>query len=172
MGLDIRELALDTLSISPQNVRKDLGDLTELIASITAVGVLEPILVRPKGEGYEVIAGYRRTEAAGRAGLTTIPASVLELTDVQAILTSLIENIQRKDLSLEERVVTYQQLQALEPEYRSQRALAKSIGRSHRKIGEDFQAYEIALKLQPHGIRVESDFLYCAPKVGHKIAIL
>jgi ParB/RepB/Spo0J family partition protein len=164
MSPEFREIALDKLFISPYNVRKDLGDLSELIDSIMEMGVLEPIVVRPMGEGYEIIAGSRRARAAQEAGLTTIPARVLELTDVQAILTSLIENIQRKDLSLAERVETYQQLQALEPEYRSQRGLAKAVRRSHRKIGEDFQAYEIALKLQPQGIRVESDFPRTSPE--------
>jgi ParB/RepB/Spo0J family partition protein len=165
MGVVLTELALDTLYISPYNVRSDPGDLTELIDSIRDRGVLEPILVWQKGEQYEVIAGSRRVAAARQAGLSTIPASLLELTDdVQAILTSVIENIQRKDLTLEERVKTYQVLQKLDPDYRSHRSLAKVIGLSHRKIGEDFQAYEIALKLQPHGIRVESDFPRSSPE--------
>jgi ParB/RepB/Spo0J family partition protein len=157
MGLNVREIALDTLSISPQNVRKDPGDLTGLIDSILAVGVLEPIVVRPMEEGYEVIAGSRRTEAARRAGLRTIPASVVELTAVQAIVTSLIENIQRKDLTLEERVLTYQALQRLEPDYHNLHRLGKAIALSHQKISQDFQAYEMHLKLQPNGIRVASD---------------
>jgi ParB/RepB/Spo0J family partition protein len=164
MGLDIRELALETLSISPQNVRKDLGDLTELIDSITEVGVLEPIVVRPMGEGYEVIAGYHRTEAARRAGLTTIPASVLELTDVQAILTSLIENLQRQDMSVVERVEAYKELQVLEPAYSNKAALAKVVGRTPQKIGQDLQAYEIAVVLEPYGIRVESHFRRTSPE--------
>ncbi|HZA23534.1 MAG TPA: ParB/RepB/Spo0J family partition protein [Dehalococcoidia bacterium] len=158
MSREFREIELDSLYISPYNVRKDLGDLTELTDSVTDLGVLEPILVRQKGEQYEVIAGSRRLKAARSAGHTTIPASVLELTNVQALLTSLIENIQRKDLTLEERVVTYQQLEALEPAYRNKAALAKVVGRSPQKIGQDLQAYEIALVLAPFGIRVESHF--------------
>ena len=164
MSLDIREIPLDTLSISQQNVRKDPGDLTELIASISAVGVLEPIVVRQMEDGYEVIAGYRRTEAARKAGLTTIPASVVEMTDVQAKLTSLIENLQRQDISVVERVEAYKELQDAEPAYRSNRALAKVIGRSHQKIGQDIQAYEMALILQPHGIRVQSHFPRTSPE--------
>jgi ParB/RepB/Spo0J family partition protein len=164
MGLDVRDIALDKLSISALNVRKDPGDLTGLISSITDVGVLEPIVVWPMGEGYEVIAGSRRTAAAREAGLKTIPASVLELTEVQAILTSLIENIQRKDLTLVERVETYQQLEALEPAYRKKAALAKVVGGSPQKIGQELQAYEIALALQPFGIRVESHFRFTSPE--------
>jgi ParB/RepB/Spo0J family partition protein len=164
MGLAIKDIPLDILSISPRNVRKDPGDLTELIASISDLGVLEPILVRQKGEQYEVIAGRRRLEAARRIGLQTIPASVLELTEVQAIVTSLIENIQRKDLTLMERVETYQQLEALEPAYRKKAALAKVVGGSPQMIGQELQAYEIALVLQPHGIRVESHFRRSSPE--------
>jgi ParB/RepB/Spo0J family partition protein len=165
MTPEFRKLAVDSVYISPYNVRQDPGDLTELMASIRDVGVLEPILVRQMGEQYQVIAGRRRLEAARRLELQTIPASVLdEVTDLQAIIISLIENIQRKDLTLAERVQTYQTLQQLDPDYRSQRSLAKAIGVSHRKISEDFQVYEMALKLQPYGIRVESDFPLSAPE--------
>jgi ParB/RepB/Spo0J family partition protein len=164
MTPEFKELELDSLYISPRNVRSDTGDLTELIDSIRDMGVLEPILVRQKGDEYEVIAGRRRLEAARIIGLPTIPASVLDVTDLQAIIISLIENIQRKDLTLAERVQTYQTLQQLDPDYRSQRSLAKAIRVSHRKISEDFQVYEIALKLQPYGIRVESDFPLSAPE--------
>ena len=119
MGLDIKEIPLDICYISPYNVRKDPGDLTELIDSIRDRGVLEPILVRQRGEEYQVIAGRRRLEAARIVGLQTIPASVLEVTDLQLILTSLIENIQRKDLTLAERVETYQALRLCDAEYQS-----------------------------------------------------
>jgi ParB/RepB/Spo0J family partition protein len=157
MGLVLRDIDLEKVYISPLNVRKDPGDLSEITDSVKDVGVLEPILVRQRGDMAEVIAGSRRVKAARQAGHMTIPAIVLEVTDLEAILTSLTENIQRKDLSLEERVETYQQLQALEPEYRSQRSLAKAIGQSHQKINQDFQAYEILEKLRPHGIRLASD---------------
>jgi ParB/RepB/Spo0J family partition protein len=164
MGLVITELALDTLSISPYNVRKDPGGLTDLIASITDIGVLEPILVRQKGEGYEVIAGSRRVQAARRAGQATIPARVLEVTDPQAILVSLIENIQRKDLTLPERVETYQALQRLEPEYRNLHSLADVVHVSHQQISQDFQKYEVLVKLEPFGITLASDLPPSAPE--------
>jgi ParB/RepB/Spo0J family partition protein len=157
MTPEFRELALDTLYISPYNVRNDPGDLTELMASIRDMGVLEPILVRQNGEQYEVIAGSRRLQAARSTGHQTIPAIVLEITDPQMILTSLVENIHRKDLTLAERVKTYQALQQLDPDYHSHRSLAKVTGLSHQKITQDFQAYAVHQKLAPHGIRVASD---------------
>jgi ParB/RepB/Spo0J family partition protein len=160
----IRETALDNLIISPLNVRKDPGDLTELIASVTDIGVLEPVLVWAKGDTYEVIAGSRRVKAARSAGHQTIPAIVVEVSDLQALLVSLIENIQRKDLSLTERVEGYKALQRLDPEYHSHRSLAKVTGLSHQKITQDFQAYETLLKLEPYGIRVASDLPPSAPE--------
>jgi ParB/RepB/Spo0J family partition protein len=156
MGLDIKEIPLDTCYISPRNVRQDSGDLTELIDSIRDMGVLEPILVRQKEEEYEVIAGRRRLEAARSIGLQTIPASVLDVTDLQAIIVSLIENVQRQDLTLAERVQTYQLLQQLEPEYRNLHRLAEVVAVSHQKISQDFQVYEVLRKLQPYDFTLAS----------------
>jgi ParB-like chromosome segregation protein Spo0J len=78
------------------------------------------------------------------------------VTDLQAIIISLIENVQRKDLTLAERVETYQLLRQLDAEYQNHHNLAKATGFSHQKISQDFQADEIRLKLEPHGIRVAS----------------
>jgi ParB/RepB/Spo0J family partition protein len=164
MDLDNKEILLDTCSISRHNVRRDSGDLTDLIASIRNMGVLEPILVVQNGEQYEVIAGSRRFKAAQAAGLTTIPARLLELTDVQAILTSYIENRQRQDMSVVERVEAYKKLEALEPAYNNRAALAKAVGLTPQKIGQELQAYEIAVVLEPHGIRVESHFHRKSPE--------
>jgi ParB family transcriptional regulator, chromosome partitioning protein len=96
----VREIPLDKLITSPLNVRKDQGDIEGLIASISNMGVLEPIMVLRNGGRYETIAGSLRAEAARRAGQTVIPAIVLEVTDAQAIRISLVENIQRKRLTL------------------------------------------------------------------------
>jgi ParB family chromosome partitioning protein len=126
----IRHIELDSLINSPLNVRKDPGDLDELTASITGSGVLAPILVRPKGDMYEVIAGSRRVAAARRAGHTTIPAIVVEVTDARAKLLSLIENLQRKDISIIERVEGYKALLDLNPAY-TYYTLAQDIGVLH-----------------------------------------
>jgi ParB/RepB/Spo0J family partition protein len=157
MSLVVREILLDKLITSPLNVRKDLGDLSGLTDSVSDLGVLEPILVWWNGEQYEVLAGLRRGEAARRAGQTTIPAIVYEGTDAHAKRLSLVENIQRKNLSLVERVEAYKALQELDPMYSNHRALAKAIGQSHQKITQDFQAFETLNKLRPYGIRVASD---------------
>jgi ParB family chromosome partitioning protein len=84
--------------------------LGELADSIAERGVLQPILVRPRGDGYEIIAGERRWRAAQRARLHTIPALVREIDEATTAEIALIENIQRQDLSAIEEAEGYRQL--------------------------------------------------------------
>ncbi len=91
----------------------DEGKLNELTASIQTHGVLQPILVAPCDDGYEVIAGNRRLKAAIRAGLERIPAIVKpHLDDETKFLVNLVENVQRVDLTAKERVAAIRQLAA------------------------------------------------------------
>lgn len=101
------ELPLSMLVPSSMNPRKTLGDVTDLAASIREVGILEPILVRPRETGdtpetpetsYEVVAGSRRHAAAQAAGLLMVPCLVRELTDAQALELAIVENNQRGDI--------------------------------------------------------------------------
>src|SRR5262245_33679182 len=87
------------LDPNPQQPRRDLGDITDLIASIKEKGLLEPILVRVTGERYQIIAGERRFHAARAAGLTQIPCIELEVDERGVLEISLIENLQRRDLT-------------------------------------------------------------------------
>jgi ParB/RepB/Spo0J family partition protein len=139
------------------NVRTDLGDLTGLTQSIADIGVQDAIHVRQVGEKFEVYDGFRRVAAARNAGHGTIPAIVEELTDAQAMLRSLIENLQRKDLTVVERVEGYKALQELDPVYSNLHELARATGLSPQKISQDFQADKIRTKLQSFGIEVSSD---------------
>jgi ParB family chromosome partitioning protein len=85
--------------------------LTELSASITEMGVLQPILVRPLADGaFELIAGERRWRAAQRAGLTTIPAVIRLTDDVTSVEQALVENLHRQDLTALEEAAAFQQL--------------------------------------------------------------
>jgi ParB/RepB/Spo0J family partition protein len=106
-------VAAVTESPEPRNSRKgyDEAKLNELAASIQAHGVLQPIIVAPDGDGYEVIAGNRRLKAAVRAGLDRIPAIVkAHLDEDTKYLINLVENIQRVDLNAKERVDAIRQL--------------------------------------------------------------
>jgi ParB family chromosome partitioning protein len=103
---DARVLALDRVEPGPWQVRRDFhpAKMAELVESVRAQGVLEPILVRAAEAGrYQIIAGERRYRAACEAGLPTIPARVLEIDDVGARVIGLMENIQRDDLNEVER---------------------------------------------------------------------
>lgn len=92
---------------SSEQVRKDLGDLSELCASIKVHGLLQPILVRPKGERFEVVCGNRRLAACRKLMRRQIDCVVKELSDREAFEVSLIENIQRRTLNPIEEAVAY-----------------------------------------------------------------
>lgn len=106
--------------------------LQELADSISEHGVLQPVLLRPAGKGFEIVAGERRWRAAGMAGLDKIPALVRDLEDAEVAEISLIENLQRDDLSATEEAMAYRNLI---DEYRyTQEDLAKRIGKSRTHI--------------------------------------
>lgn len=108
--------------------RMDEASLAELAASIREQGVLTPILVRPLGEGFEVLAGERRLRAAKLAGLEKVPVIVKPVDDEHALVIGLIENIQRENLNPIEEA---QGLQRLIEEFSfTHEAAAQAIGRS------------------------------------------
>lgn len=99
-GPQIRMISVDKIDPSPQQARTELGNMQELMASIKSKGILEPILVRRRGERYEIIAGERRYIAAKRIALTDIPCIEMDVKDNEAMELALIENLQRKDLDV------------------------------------------------------------------------
>ncbi|MBK7885509.1 MAG: ParB/RepB/Spo0J family partition protein [Chitinophagaceae bacterium] len=84
--------------------------MTELVESIKTNGVLQPILVRPKGKGYMLVCGERRYRATKEAGLTEVPAVIREMTDDEALEAQIIENLQRKDVHPMEEAVAFNSL--------------------------------------------------------------
>lgn len=108
----ILHVDLTQIKPSPWQPRRhfDREALTELAQSITAHGVLEPLLIRKLADGYELIAGERRWRAAGEAGLTQVPVIVVEASDHQALELALIENLQRQDLNVIEEAEGYRLL--------------------------------------------------------------
>src|SRR5687767_9721130 len=109
---EVRSVPLHLIAAGPWQPRSrfDADRLTELTDSIRQQGVIQPIIVRPAGERYQVIAGERRMRAAQRAGLTEIPAIVRAYTDEQALEAALVENLQRQDLSVVEAARAFQRL--------------------------------------------------------------
>jgi ParB family chromosome partitioning protein len=109
----LSEVPVSAVSPNPNQPRVhfDEESMTELSASITEMGVLQPILVRPLTDGaFELIAGERRWRAAQRAGLTTIPAVIRLTDDVSSVEQALVENLHRQDLTALEEAAAFQQL--------------------------------------------------------------
>lgn len=97
-----QSLPLGVIELNPSQPRRyfDSEKLSQLVSSIQSLGVIEPILVRPKTEGrYELVAGERRYRAATDAGLTEVPVLIRNLSDQQALEIALVENLQREDLN-------------------------------------------------------------------------
>ncbi|MEA4882785.1 MAG: ParB/RepB/Spo0J family partition protein [Clostridia bacterium] len=106
------EIPLDRLSPNPFQPRRafDQAKIDELAESIRQHGVLQPIVVRPMGDSYQIIAGERRWRAAQTAGLDTIPVVVRDLDDAGMMQTALIENVQRENLNPVEKAAAYKRL--------------------------------------------------------------
>jgi ParB family chromosome partitioning protein len=120
--------------------------LEDLARSIRANGVIQPIVVRRAGDGYEIIAGERRWRASQRAGLLKIPVVVREIPEDRLLAVALIENVQREDLNPIEEAHAYQQL--AEEFHLTQEQIAESVGKDRSSIAN----YVRLLKL-PHEVR-------------------
>jgi ParB family chromosome partitioning protein len=108
----VREVEIGRIRPNPHQPRSlfDETAIDELAQSIVERGLLQPILLRPDGEGFQIVAGERRWRAAQRAGLHTIPAIVREIDEAATAELALIENIQREDLNAIEEAEGYHQL--------------------------------------------------------------
>ena len=118
-----RLIPIEDIEPNPHQPRQALGDLAELTASIREKGMLEPILVRPKGSRFQIIAGERRFRAATDAGLAEIPCVVRDTSDAETMEIALIENLQRKDLS------AFEEADGL-------KILAETYGYTHEKMAQ------------------------------------
>ena len=109
---EIRKVSLSAIDVNPHQPRTEFAPeaLEELARSIKADGVIQPILVRPNGDRYLLVAGERRMRAAKAAGLDAIPAVVREIDDDKLLEIALVENIQREDLNPIEVAVALQRL--------------------------------------------------------------
>jgi ParB family chromosome partitioning protein len=133
-GPTFEQLLIDRIDPNPHQPRKafDEEPLQELTASIEAVGVLQPIVVRPNGERYQIVMGERRVRAARTAGLERIPAIVRTTEDDQLLRDALLENVHREDLNPLEEAAAYEQL--LLDFGITQEELAARLGRSRPVI--------------------------------------
>lgn len=142
------EIAVDKIVRNPKQPRThfDESELSDLAASIEQVGVLQPIIVRPVGKGYEIIAGERRYQAARRVGLKTVPAIVKEIDDDASLELALIENIQRSDLNSIEEARAYKELLARTGMTQDQ--LSKKISKSRSAISNALRLLDLPEEVQ------------------------
>ena len=128
------EVAIDRIVPSPLQPRRafDETKIEELASSIRNQGIIQPLVVRPNGEQFELIAGERRWRAAIKAGLSRVPVVVRNATDHEALQLALVENLQREDLNAIEEANGYRRLQ--EEFHWSQEEMAAKVGKSRPAI--------------------------------------
>jgi ParB family chromosome partitioning protein len=141
----LTEIDIDRISPNPSQPRLVLDEqrLEELAGSIRENGILQPVLVRPFGKGYQLVAGERRLSAAQRAGLMKIPAVIREVPDDRLLELALVENIQREPLNPLEEAQAYQNL--IEATQKTQEEIAERLGKDRSTIANSLRL----LKLPP-----------------------
>ena len=128
------EIAVERIIPSPLQPRRafDETKIEELASSIRNQGIIQPLVVRPNGDQFELIAGERRWRAAMKAGLSRVPVVVRNATDHEALQLALVENLQREDLNAIEEANGYRRLQ--EEFHWSQEEMAAKVGKSRPAI--------------------------------------
>jgi ParB family chromosome partitioning protein len=147
-GGSVDELKLDLIEPNAKQPRSDFDEekLNELTASIINHGLLQPIVVRPHGEKYQIIAGERRWRACERAGLEKVPVRILATTDQEAIELALVENLQRDDLNPIEAAYGYRNL--LVTYEMTQAEVAERIGKSRVAITNTMRLLDLSPEIQ------------------------
>lgn len=136
-------LPLAAIAPSPRNPRQGPGDVVELAESLRAHGLLQPVVVRRRGDRYELIAGHRRYAAARLLGWTEIAAVVRDETDEQAYILTLVENLQREDLSPREEAAALEVL--MRERGWTTRQVGEAIKRSHMYVSRRLRVFEDAV---------------------------
>ena len=141
-------LPIASIVTNPDQPRKSFDEtqLSELSDSIKQNGVLQPILVRKKGDMYEIVAGERRYQASKLAGLKEIPAIVRDIDDAEVFQLALIENLQRSDLTPIEEARGYRQL--LDTKGLTQEGLAKILSKSRSAIANTLRLMDLPQEVQ------------------------
>lgn len=144
----LQELSLAYIDANPDQPRKHFNQeaIQELVQSIQEFGVVQPVVVRRKGDRYELVAGERRFRAAREAGLNSIRALVREVSDQEALQIGLIENLQREDLNAIEEAEAYRKLIS---EYQiTQADLARHLGKSRSAIANTLRLLSLPQEIQ------------------------
>ncbi len=141
-----RLVPIDQIDPNPNQPRQVMGDLSELIASISEKGILEPLVVRRRGDRFQIVAGERRYQASGQVGLRDLPGVIRDADDTEMLELALIENLQRKDLT------PFEESEALgglaEQCGYTHEDLARRLGKSRTSVTES-----MALNAMPEEVR-------------------
>lgn len=164
-GIHVVKIPLSSIVANEFQPREDFdeGKLDELVESVKEKGIIQPILVRRKGESYELIAGERRFRAAKKAGLSDIPAIVKDVDNEESLELALIENIQRADLNPMEEAKAYKKL--MEKFGLSQEDLSKKVGKERSSVANTLRLLKLPEEIQ-HAL-IEEKITY-----GHGRALL
>jgi ParB family chromosome partitioning protein len=141
-----RMVPIDLLDPNPSQPRQVMGDLSELMASVTEKGIIEPLIVRQRLGRYQIIAGERRYHAAVQVGLREVPVVIREVNDGEVMELALVENLQRKDLTAFEEAEALLQLQH-KCGY-THEDMARKLGKSRTAITES-----LSLSAMPEEVR-------------------
>jgi ParB family chromosome partitioning protein len=159
------ELLVDEVSPGETQPRKDFNDLKlkELENSIRENGVIQPIVVQKRGEGYEIICGERRWRASRKAGLRKIPAIIREATNTQSLQMALIENIHRQDLNPIEEAEAYKRLS--HDFGLTQEVIAQRVGKNRATVANYLRLLKLSKGFQ-------EDLITGRLSMGHARAML
>lgn len=144
----VRQISVEAIKPSPYQPRTIFNDerIDELCQTIRMHGVIQPVVVRPMGRYYELIAGERRLRAVKKLGMSKIPAVVRKMSDSQAAAASLIENLQREGLTAIEEALAYQRL--IEVHQLTQESLAQRLGKGQSTIANKLRLLQLPEKVQ------------------------
>ena len=161
-----RTIAINSIEPNPEQPRTEMGDLTELILSIREKGILEPLLVKPLKNlnRWLIIAGERRWRAGQLAGLTEVPCIELDIDEQEVAEIALIENLQRKDLTVWEEADA---IAALSKRFgHTHEELAQKLGKSRSSVTESLSVsglpFSVREKCVSAGINTKSGILQVA----------
>ena len=162
----VQNIDVSLIAPHPEQPRRhfDSAALDELAESIARRGVIQPIIVRPLGRGYQIVAGERRWRAAQRAQLHRIPALVRDFSDTETLEIALIENIQREELNPIEEAEAYRKLIA---EFgHGQDALGRLVGKSRSHVANLMRLLDLPNPVQQMVVRGELSMGHARALIG------